>query len=208
MIRARAAASVIPAKAGTQYTGHPGAETEHAGVWRNRCPTVIPAQAGTQYTAQQWWGRCFARSGEVPATCLRPGQSRADRMRSARRGVHGSRPVPSDALTGALGAGMTLECAAIVPFECGAIVPFACVAIVPLACGAIVPLACGAIVSRQRHPGEGRDPVHGAGMMGAMSCAIGCLACDQRRRASIACDVHAVTCMGPGLFPGAPSAPG
>ena len=34
--------------------------------------------------------------------------------------MHGSRPVPSDALPGVLGAGMTLECVAIVPFECGA----------------------------------------------------------------------------------------
>src|SRR5581483_2662867 len=44
-------------------------------------PNVIPAQAGTQYTAQQWWRRCLARSGEVPAIGDAVDRSRAQRMR-------------------------------------------------------------------------------------------------------------------------------
>jgi len=36
--------TVIPAEAGTQYTGHPGAVTEHAGVWRYRCPERHPGE--------------------------------------------------------------------------------------------------------------------------------------------------------------------
>src|SRR5581483_309254 len=72
-----------------------------------------------------------------PARCLRSETLCVDRERSGCRGVHGSRPVPSAALAGTLGAGMTLES------------------------GAIVPLAYGAIGFPERHPGAGRDPVHG-----------------------------------------------
>src|SRR5581483_7133757 len=68
---------------------------------------------------------------------------------------------------------MTLECAASVPFPCGAIVPLACGAIVPTT---VIPAKAGtqararSLSAREyrfpddlphRHPGEGRDPVHG-----------------------------------------------
>src|SRR5581483_2767504 len=112
---------------------------------------------------------------------LRSEASRADRMRRARRDVHGSRPVPSGALTGTLGAGMTFLLQAIAsPTN-------------------VIPAKAGTQYTGQQRPRS---------MFGA----IGCMPCDRRRRAPIACDVHAVTCMGPGLFPRAPcrapSAPG
>src|SRR5581483_11867671 len=52
---------------------------------------------------------CATREGP------RSGASRANRMRSGRRRVHGSRPVPSGARAGALGAGMTLLMAPSLP---------------------------------------------------------------------------------------------
>src|SRR5581483_1066679 len=86
---------------------------------------------------------------------LRSEASRADRMRRARRDVHGSRPVPSGALSGALGAGMTLECAASVPLACGAIVLLACGAIVPTN---VIPAQAGTQYTAQR--GAGRRIAH------------------------------------------------
>jgi hypothetical protein len=67
-------------------------------------PNVIPAEAGTQYTAQREIGSMLERSVHP----LRWEALCTDRERSAFRGAHGPRPVPSAALTGDLGAGVTL----------------------------------------------------------------------------------------------------
>ncbi len=83
-----------------------------AGVWRNRFPPTSSRRRPGPSTRRSNGGGDVLRD-RMPR--LRPEASRADRMRSARRDVYGSRPVPSAALSGVLGAGMTLECAASVP---------------------------------------------------------------------------------------------
>src|SRR5581483_3398924 len=117
------------------------------------------------------------------------------RERSACRGVHGPRPVPSAALPGDLGAGVTLACGASVPptsfrrrfVACGAIVP---PTVIPAKAGTqyTVRQWWGRCLSDRVHPVDGR------------------------RCASIAGGARAETCMGPGLFPRPPyratSAPG